>query len=227
MDAVNRMLATLPRHSQPKPAAPVTVLAPVTPPAPATTPLAPVQPAPVDADPFDLLAPPPDASAELLVLRRRQSEVLKALMAGAGPGAAAEAGHIGRATLYRWMKNDEPFQSAIRAWHDSTRVTARGLLHAVTEQAANVLAQRVREGDLKAALAVLRGQGILTPAAPHAGEPEPSEPVSTTVRRVPTLRQLRKLLLSLPAEPGGKEPAALPHAPPATPAALPEPAAVS
>jgi len=63
------------------------------------------------------------------------------------------------------MKTDEQFKAALRAYQSRTRTSARSRMLAAADEAAALVVQRMRDGDLRAALAFLRGAGTLDPNA--------------------------------------------------------------
>jgi len=125
---------------------------------------------PLFADPFELPAPhsipeheefgielaiPADASPDVIRLRQRQRAVLEILMIGKSIRAAAQMANVSRATLYRWMRSDEEFKAALKAWQERAQTTARSKLLCATEKAADVIIKKLDDGDLRAALAIL------------------------------------------------------------------------
>ena len=182
---------------------------------------------PLFADPFELPAPhsipeheefgielaiPADASPDVIRLRQRQRAVLEILMIGKSVRAAAQMANVSRATLYRWMRSDEEFKAALKAWQERAQTTARSKLLCATEKAADVIIKKLDDGDLRAALAILKLGGIGQSAA-LVQEVNFDQP-SASKKTAPALEmRLRELLLSM----------TLPEEAPAQ-AALPEPA---
>ena len=202
---------------------------------------APAKEQPLFADPFEPPAPhsiaeheefgielaiPTDASQELVRLRQRQRTVLEILMIGKSIRAAGQLANVSRATIYRWMKTDAQFKSALQAWQERAQTTARSKLLCATEKAADVIIKKLDDGDLRAALAILKLGGI-GPNAALVQEVNFDDP-KTAKKTAPALKmRLRELLLSMTMPEQATENAALPEAakPLLAPAAqLPAPA---
>ncbi|HET6247975.1 MAG TPA: hypothetical protein VFE47_09790 [Tepidisphaeraceae bacterium] len=98
-----------------------------------------------------------------LGLSQRKRVALAALAAGAGPGAAARAAGVNAGTLFRWRKYDEHFIAALNTWQAESMKTARQMLATANEEAAAVVLQAIRKGNVNAAMTVLKGLGTLLP----------------------------------------------------------------
>ena len=85
--------------------------------------------------------------------------------------AAAAAG-IHRQTLHRWLRDDPAFRAAFHAWQSAAADHAKARLLALADAAVTTVAAAVAAGDTHAALAVLRGQGLLTPPVPGSTDPD-------------------------------------------------------
>lgn len=97
-------------------------------------------------------------------LSAEQEKALESLMAGESAAAAAKEAGVSRMTIYRWRSTDPAFQAALAAWEAETVALNRYRLATVAGMAVSVIAQAVEKGDKAAALAVLKAQGLMTPA---------------------------------------------------------------
>jgi len=109
-------------------------------------------------------------------LGRRQELAIEALLAGANVTKAAETVGIGRASLYRWMK-DPGFADALDhrraelSKHNFERL--RAMVPAALEVGTAVLESGKDSDRLRAAGMVLRGAGLLDGTAAAPSPPEP------------------------------------------------------
>ena len=119
-----------------------------------TTSLAPTTPAPATV-PEDL--EPPDLSPTQLVY-------LRALSCGLSITAAADQAGVSRKTAYRWQA-DPRFAQTLSAWRRLAVDSARHQLLAMTEQAMAVVSNSLQKSDVRVAMALLKGTGLLSPKA--------------------------------------------------------------
>lgn len=117
-----------------------------------TTSLAPPTPAP--APPPDDLEPPDLSPAQVLYLR--------ALGCGLSITAAADHASVNRRTAHRWHA-DPRFSQVLNAWRRLTVDSARHQLLSMTEQAMEVVATSLQKSDVRVAMALLKGTGLLSP----------------------------------------------------------------
>jgi len=106
-------------------------------------------------------------------LSAAQLQVLNGLLAGETVTAAAEAGGVDRSTVHRWLKDDFAFQAALNQGERELRDAAQSPLNKSATKAAETVAHAMDHGDLKAALMLLRGLGILSGAVAALGPDEP------------------------------------------------------
>lgn len=130
-------------------AASVAISASIQPPAPnVTTSLALPNEAPDDLESSDL------SPAQLTYLH--------ALVAGRSITAAAEEAGVTRKTAYRWQ-SEPHFVAMLNTWRNHTMEAARAQLLALAEQATATVARAIQKGDVRVAMALLKGLGILSP----------------------------------------------------------------
>lgn len=108
-------------------------------------------------------------------LTPQQMTAIERLLAGGTITASAEAAGVTRETVHRWKKSDWRFQAAmnqrLREYQEATRTK----LHSTALRASEVVAEAIDRGNLKAALAILKGIGALEGVAPKIGEEDPEE----------------------------------------------------
>ena len=108
-------------------------------------------------------------------LEPRQARALEQLLAGASVTEAAKVARVDRSTVHRWLREDWAFQAAYNASRrDLQREIEARLLH-IARAAAEAVEQAVKEGDVRTALAVLKGTGILAGERPVIGPEDPTE----------------------------------------------------
>jgi DNA-binding phage protein len=92
-----------------------------------------------------------------------QEKAVAALLAGQTVTAAAKAAEVDRTTVYRWLR--DPYDPTFRVSLDRGRRELRQAMEArlltLASKAADCLEGVLEEGDGKAALALLKGLGLL------------------------------------------------------------------
>lgn len=100
---------------------------------------------------------------------------LERLLAGDTVTAAAQAAGVSRETVHRWKRYDWQFQAALNQGLNEYQEATRTRLHSVAHRASEIIAQAIERGNLKAAIAVLKGVGVLPGSASPIGPIEPVE----------------------------------------------------
>jgi hypothetical protein len=108
-------------------------------------------------------------------LTGQQLRVIEELVGGASIVTASRAASVDRTTVHRWLRKDYRFRAALNSLHRTFYESTRARLHRLVDDAVEVVAQQLQRGDLRAALAVLRGTGVLTNDAPRFGPDDPRE----------------------------------------------------
>jgi len=85
------------------------------------------------------------------------------LTRGGTISAAARTANVSRPTLYAWLEAGHPFADAYQQWKLSLAETSRTRLLMIGEAATIQIARAVNAGDTRAALAVAKGMGLLSP----------------------------------------------------------------
>ena len=105
----------------------------------------------------------------------QQTLVLAALLTGATITAAAEVAEVDRTTVHRWLREDFAFQAVLNAAQRDLRREVASRLDHVVQAAVETISAAVESGDVRAALAVLRGTGVLAGDRPRIGPEDPDE----------------------------------------------------
>jgi hypothetical protein len=136
---------------------------------------------------------------DLQLLRTQQQYALQALAEGKTVAQAARIAVIDRTTVYRWMKKDVAFMAALAAWRSRERRGARDRLLSMTDKAMQCLDGALDERSLPAALAVLKGLGLLDRKAGvgKAASPGRAERGPSAAVRKKMIMELREMLLTI------------------------------
>jgi hypothetical protein len=108
-------------------------------------------------------------------LQPKQTLAVEQLVAGGTVTQAAEAAGVDRTTVHRWLRNDFAFQAAYNNAQRDLRREVEDRLTRLTNAAAETVVAAVEGGDVRAALAVLRGLGLLPGRQPTIGADDPEE----------------------------------------------------
>jgi hypothetical protein len=104
-----------------------------------------------------------------------QLAALTALLAGRSVTAAAAQAAVSRSTLHRWLRNDWAFQAAYNRSKRELLETAQARLLELADAAITTVQDAISNGNSRAALAVLRGLGLLSSRPLKAGLEDPEE----------------------------------------------------
>ena len=102
-------------------------------------------------------------------LNPKQTRALQHLLAGATIQNAAQGAGVDRSTVHRWLREDWSFQAAYNRVRRELRHEVEARLSQLASVALETVADAVESGDVRAALAVLKGLGALSGAAPALG----------------------------------------------------------
>ena len=91
-----------------------------------------------------------------------QLTVIESLVAGKSITAAAKQAGIRRETVHRWMREDYEFQAALHRLRRELLESVGAQVLATSRRAAETVDKAVAGGDVKTALQVLRGTGMLS-----------------------------------------------------------------
>ena len=103
-------------------------------------------------------------AADKLEIPPAQIAALGALLSGKTAGDAAEAAGVSRSTLYNWLGKDFRFQAALNRGRRDLRQAVACRADQLATEAAECVSRAVRDGDVKAALEILRRANIFAAA---------------------------------------------------------------
>ena len=96
-------------------------------------------------------------------LGANQLKALDAMVTGSNVVEAARIAGVGRATVFRWMRQNVLFKAALAAAQQRALASTRNKLISLTDMAAEVMRHRLAADDLRAAMAVLKSGGLMEP----------------------------------------------------------------
>ena len=94
-------------------------------------------------------------------LSKAQLSVLEALLTGATVTHAASTAGVARTTVHRWLREDWVFQAELNRERREARDAIRSQLLRAAESGVKVVSRAIDEGDLRVAMDVLKGLGLL------------------------------------------------------------------
>ncbi len=106
-------------------------------------------------------------------LTKQQLIALERLLLGDKVTDAAKSAQVSRETLHRWLRENWTFQAALNQRQAEIQRAVRSKLLATAEKAVDTVANAIEKGDLKAALTLLKGVGILSGQEPRIGDADP------------------------------------------------------
>jgi hypothetical protein len=93
-----------------------------------------------------------------------QVTALAELLAGRTITDAATVAGVDRVTVHRWLREDYAFQAAWNRDRRELRRAAYNRLERLAAKSAECLEKAIDGGDVKAALEIVKGMGILAPS---------------------------------------------------------------
>ncbi len=106
-------------------------------------------------------------------LSASQIRAVEGLLAGESVTNAAKRAGVSRETVHRWQRQDFGFQAAYNRGRRKLLEAAEARVVALAHQAAVTIGNAIDKGDSTAALAVLKGLGILTGMSPTTHSEDP------------------------------------------------------
>ena len=137
--------------------------------------------------------------SEQINLPPQQTRALAALLGGATITAVAAAAGVDRTTIHRWLRDDPGFQAAYNAVKRDLRREVEASIERVVIQAMETVCAAIEEGDVRAALAIVRGAGVLGGYSAEIGPEAPAgveEEADLAARERQWNRLLRRALVS-------------------------------
>jgi hypothetical protein len=104
-----------------------------------------------------------------------QLHVLAALLEGRSVTDAAQGAGVDRTTVHRWLKDDFQFIAAFNRGRKQLRHDTEARLFNMANRATETVEQAIAEGNVSAALAVLKGLGLLAGTGPAIDSDDPQE----------------------------------------------------
>ena len=95
-------------------------------------------------------------------LSAAQSLALTRLLAGETVTEAARAAGVDRTTVHRWLREDFSFQASLNRGKREIRQAIQARLLQIAHEAVGTVESAVQDGDVKSALATLKGLGVLS-----------------------------------------------------------------
>jgi hypothetical protein len=110
-------------------------------------------------------SPTPAPSPERIAptLSQAQTAALEALLQGKTVTEAAAAARVDRSTVHAWLREHLPFQAALNRGRREVEDAVVERLARLATDAADCVTRAVRDGNVKAALEVLKTQKLLAP----------------------------------------------------------------
>jgi DNA-binding MarR family transcriptional regulator len=91
-----------------------------------------------------------------------QRQAMEWLMQGGSVSEAAQYAGVSRQTVSRWIHEDPDFSALLELWQDQVKCTNKARLVSLTEAALDTVSDAIRNHrDVKAAIAILKGAGVL------------------------------------------------------------------
>ncbi|MCP4444637.1 MAG: hypothetical protein GY811_04730 [Myxococcales bacterium] len=106
-------------------------------------------------------------------LSAMQSRALHLLVGGMSVSKAAEEVGVDRSTLHRWLRDDWAFKAAVNGARIELQRAVQLRLAQVASSATEVVATAIDNGDVRAAIAVLKGLGALSGGLEEPGSDRP------------------------------------------------------
>jgi transposase-like protein len=126
----------------------------------------------------------------------QQQAALELLAGGKSVAETARLAGVGRATVFRWLRNHPVFRAALNQWQDQIRSSCQTRLMALTDKATDAVEKALDAGDARSALQLLKGMGVLKeiPAGPtDPEEVRKRDEIEREERRIALKRDAAKL----------------------------------
>ncbi len=114
-----------------------------------------------------------DRKNEGIKLSASQIRAVEALLHGQTMTAAAKSAGISRETLHRWQRENFAFQAIYNEGRRELLNAIQSRLLALADKATETVTEAIEQGDTKAALALLKGLGMLPGSPIRIGTDDP------------------------------------------------------
>jgi transposase-like protein len=101
------------------------------------------------------------ARMDLDELSGEQRTAMELLLGGKSLAETARTVGVSRNAVYRWLKNDAAFRAAYNQWHEAMKESCRSRLKMMLDKATSAVEKALEAGDAKAAMALLKGMGMI------------------------------------------------------------------
>lgn len=95
-------------------------------------------------------------------ISRQQELAIEHIAAGVSVTRTAEELGIARSTIHRWLRADYAFQANLNALRSRLRDSAELRLVCLVDSAIDTVAAAIGDGDVRSALMLLKGVGLLS-----------------------------------------------------------------
>ncbi len=102
----------------------------------------------------------------------QQQTAMELLVGGKSVAETARLAGVGRATVFRWLKNDPVFRAALNQWHDQIESGCHSRLMSLTDKAGDAIEKALDAGDARTAMQLLKGMGMIKERATGPTDPE-------------------------------------------------------
>lgn len=108
-------------------------------------------------------------------LSPQQLQALESLLRGETVTEAASRAGVDRTTVHRWQREDYRFMAAVNSGRREIAEAIQARLLGVALSASETVASAIESGDVRTALTVLKGMGVLSGELPRIGPEDPEE----------------------------------------------------
>jgi hypothetical protein len=108
-------------------------------------------------------------------LTSQQQTAIEHLAAGKSVSESADLVGVSRRSIQLWLKSDPHFRAAYNSWRTQTTLNTQARLLAMADAAATAVGKAIEAGNTTAALAILKGMGMVTPPKIGAETPEAAQ----------------------------------------------------